>query len=116
MSEQITTMDDKGREYVATWPDRVSRRYWISSAYVGDAMVRAGVLTKEANTSDLHLRFLRDEYTAEIGALTPEQAKEVIAKMREIRRELDENARTCCHFCGMPLENGTCHQCGDPID
>lgn len=108
-------MSSRGREYVTYWPQAIARQANLSGEWIATAMERAGVLPDGTDVHGLGMRLLRKEYAEEVAQLTPAQAKAVVEIAKTIDRELREEAKTNCRGCGLPLENGTCHQCGDPI-
>jgi hypothetical protein len=106
------TMAARGQDYVATWPSRIAARTRLSPEYVADALVRAGLATRDEQ-NDLRAKFLQENPTSQIAALTAETARLVIAELRAISAEIDEAAKTHCHYCGLKLQaNGECRSCG----
>lgn len=105
------TMDDRGRDYVARWPQGLGRRFKMSADHLPRAMRRAGIIA-EGDEGRLRTAFAGQEYAAEVGALTPDAARAVIAEFVAIRAEIRARARTHCQGCGLPLiTSGDCREC-----
>lgn len=106
------TMAARGEDYVAAWPANIARKFSLSPAYVAEALVRTGH-APAADQGALGQTFLRNEPTVQIGALTPDTAKAVIAELRTISAEINEAVKTNCHYCGLKLQaDGECRSCG----
>lgn len=106
MKQVPGTMSERGQEYVAAWSSRIAARMRLSPEYVAEAMRRAGHYSGDERR--LRRAFLFEEPCEEVGALTPSAAKEVIAALQKISRELSAAARTHCRCCGLALRGGAC--------
>lgn len=102
-------IDAKGEEYVRAWPLRIARQTGTITITVFKAVndvtgincVPAGTLHED---EDLAL--------ATIGALTPDQAKTVIERVRAAALAENPHGRPRCHFCGLPVgRDGECEEC-----
>lgn len=105
-------IEAKGADYVVRWPHNLARRMRVSVGYVGEALEAiSGVRVEEA-------AFYASEKAGlpvpDIGDLEPEQAMAVIARVEQIKKELNEARKTCCWCCGLTLNaDGTCRACGN---
>ncbi|MER6860747.1 MULTISPECIES: helix-turn-helix domain-containing protein [Streptomyces] len=109
------TMASKGDTYVGRWPNAITSRIGISCEYIPEAMQRLGMLDKDSATRyRLVRKFYSEEPAAEIAALTPERAMQIVAELKTIRAEIETAQRTHCRCCGLPLNRrGECNGCDD---
>ncbi len=106
----------KGADYVAAWPHGIARKFGLSVEYVATAIntMFATARLSQFAFYDTHPEE-RERALHVVGGLTPDQAKQVIAELKRIKHEIAERQRTHCHSCGLPLRDGECEQCGEPL-
>lgn len=104
-------LEDKGAEFVTRWPFAISDQTGLGLAHIGDAVgdvtgtpIRERVFFDHQDTSTP---------IPQIGALTPAQAKAVVARLREIKKHIEDERTNSCWCCGTTLRNGVCRSCGD---
>jgi hypothetical protein len=101
-----TMLDDKDTAYVARWPHAIADRVGISVEHVARALERV------TGQKVSQMAFYADQAVPEIGALTTEQARAVVAQMQAIRQEIESRQDiTHCRTCGLPLRDGECQEC-----
>jgi len=102
----MTTMQDtRGAEYVAAWPATIGRMVGLSPEYVVEAVntVTGSSIPRTAARNP--------DPIAEVGALTGEQAIEVLDEVRRISSALTAHSAGHCHTCGLPLRVDRCIEC-----
>lgn len=115
MQQTPGTMGSKGTDYVANWPTVIARKFHLSAEHTAIAMKLAGIITSDDDCYRLRSAFLSKEATPEVAALTPDTARRVITELKAIGAEIRQAESTTCRYCGQPLFNGACEQCGEPL-
>lgn len=105
-------IEDRGREFAAAWPAGMARHIRLSPEWVATAMKELGLITPERE-STVRSAFLAGQLVEEVGALAPEQAKAIIAKLHEIKHKIVEDQGSHCYSCGVSLDKGECPSCGE---
>jgi hypothetical protein len=106
-----TMIEDRGSEYAARWPAAHTRRIGLGREWAATALKDIGALAPEREHA-VRTALLSDELVPEVAALTPQQAKAVIARLHEIKRAITESRKTNCYYCGVDLLGGQCPSCG----
>lgn len=106
----MTTMqDNRSAEYIVRWPHAIARATGISVEHVAEALRRVtGVQVKQ---SVFYHSEQANTPVTEIGCLSPEQAKAVVAAMQQIKQEITAAQKTHCWSCGLKLRDGKCPGC-----
>lgn len=107
MEKTPGTMSERGPDFVAAWPKAITRRLDLSAEWMATAMRRAALITPDEE-DELRQAFLSGRAADQVAALTPGQAQAAIEQLKAISRELAEEAKTSCHYCGLPLQDGAC--------
>jgi hypothetical protein len=115
MQQTPGTMGAKGTDYVAAWPAAMARKFNLGCEHTAEAMKLAGLIATDADCYRLRRAFLRKEATPEVAALTSDTAHKVITELKAINAGIKQAEQTNCHTCGLPLYNGECEQCGEPL-
>lgn len=109
------TMAARGQDYVASWPAGIAAKNRLSPEYIAEALVRAGFATP-AEQTDLRTKFRRGEAAPQIAALTPDNARLVIAELRAISSEITEAAKKYCECSALKVRGADhCPSCGTEI-
>jgi hypothetical protein len=105
-------LESKGPDYVVRWPHNLARRERLSVAHVGEALEAIGASRVEETV--FYASEKNNAPVQEIGNLEPEQAMALIARVKEISKELAEARKNNCWCCGLKLNaDGTCRACGN---
>jgi hypothetical protein len=115
MQQTPGTMGAKGTDYVAAWPTAMAHKFNLGCEHTAEAMRLAGLIATDADCYRLRSAFLAKEATPEVAALTPDTARLVITELKAINAGIRQAESTVCRHCGLPLFNGTCEQCGEPL-
>lgn len=113
-STMTTMLALKGSDYVAAWPGNIARKCGVGIDHVSTAIntVIPGAEVSQFAFYENHGEKANRTHGLEVvGDLTPEQAKSVVAEVRRIKQAIIDKRSTHCHFCGLPLRNGTCTEC-----